>query len=82
MCDSYVVLDCRIQKDLAVKGIPGNTDLMCFENWLIFEETRVKKAFPLPGNEEAKVQRQPCAWCDEDSFDRCGYAYNQHLLGD
>lgn len=64
MCDSYVVLDCRIQKDSAVKGIPGNTDLMCFESWLMFEETRVKKAFRLPGNEGPKVQRQPCAWCD------------------
>ena len=33
---------------------------MSSDRWLMFEKTRVKKAFHLLGNEGAKVQRLKC----------------------
>lgn len=38
--------------------------LMCFDGWLMFEKTIIKKGFHLPGNEGTKVQRWKCVKYD------------------
>lgn len=46
-----------------MKDVSWRRGSVCFDRWLMFEKTRVKKAFHLLGNEGTKVQRLKCVHC-------------------
>lgn len=47
-----------------MKDVSWRRGLMCFDRWLMFEKTGVKKAVHLLGNEGARVQRLNCVQYD------------------